>query len=120
VRVLLVEDDAALASVVVEALEQDGHSTVHVREPEQARRLAVAEAWDAFVVDAFGAHQQPDPEYRATVEHLAARGRVIVTSGRAWAAHTAPRDLGADAVFAKPYDLGDLSDTLTALDEQPA
>jgi DNA-binding response OmpR family regulator len=119
VRVLLVEDDAALASVVVEALEQDGHSTTHVWEPQEARRLAVAESWDAFVVDAFGGHQQPDPEYRATLEHLASRGRVIVTSGRAWAAHTAPRDLGADAVFVKPYDLGDLSDALAAGEDRP-
>jgi DNA-binding response OmpR family regulator len=119
VRVLLLEDDAALARVVVEALNEDGHSTTHVREPEEARRLATTQAWDAFVVDAFGGHQQPDPEYRATLKHLAAHGRVVVTSARSWVLHTAPQDIGADAVLSKPYDLGDLSDALTALVDRP-
>jgi DNA-binding response OmpR family regulator len=112
---LLVEDDTDLASVVLEALEQDGHSAAHVREPEEARRLASSEAWDAFVVDAFGGYLQPDPEYRATLSHLATRGRVVVTSARAWVTSTTPQELGADAVLAKPYDLGHLSDTLSAL-----
>jgi DNA-binding response OmpR family regulator len=113
-RVLLVEDDVALASVVLEALAQDGHSATHVRGPEEARHLASTEPWDAFVVDAFGAYQQPDAEYRATLRQLARRGRVVVTSARAWAAHTAPQDLGADAVLTKPYDLADLNDALAA------
>ena len=118
-RVLLVEDDAELARVVVEALNDDGHTTTHVREPEEARRLASTEAWDAFVVDAFGAHQQPDPEYRATLKLLAAHGRVVVTSARSWVLHTAPQDIGADAVLSKPYDLGALNDALTALADRP-
>jgi DNA-binding response OmpR family regulator len=113
VRVLLIEDDAALASVVVEALEQDGHSTTHVREAAEAHRLAEAELYDAFVVDAFGAYQQPDAEFRATLRQLKLGGRVIVTSGRAWASHTSADDLGADAVLTKPYDLGALSEALT-------
>jgi hypothetical protein len=66
-------------------------------------------------VDAFGAHQQPDAEYRATVADLATRGHVVVTSARAWAAHTPAHEIGADAVLTKPYDLGTLSDTLAAL-----
>jgi DNA-binding response OmpR family regulator len=111
VRVLLVEDDADLAGVVMEALVQDGHTAVHVRGPDEARALATSDSWDAFVVDAFGSYSQPDAEYRSTLRHLATRAPVVVTSGRAWAT----TDLGADAVLPKPYDLADLADTLSSL-----
>ena len=118
-RVLLVEDDAVLASLVMEALAQDGHQAVHVRGPDEALALANRCVWDAFVVDAFGAHMEPDAEYRATLKQLAARGRVVVTSGRAWATNAAASDLGADAVLTKPYDLSELSDMLSSFPAQP-
>ncbi len=111
---LVVEDDADLAGVVMEALTQDGHMAVHVREPAEACRLANTTSWDAFVMDAFGAYQHPDAEYRATVQHLASRGRVVVTTGRAWASREEAQHLGADVVLSKPYDLSDLSAALTS------
>jgi DNA-binding response OmpR family regulator len=110
----LVEDDADLAGVVMEALAQDGHSATHVRGPAEACRLATTDSWDAFVVDAFGGHQQPDAAYVATVQHLASRGRVVVTTGRAWGVDAEASDLGAYAVLTKPYDLDELADALTA------
>lgn len=118
-RVLLVEDDAVLASLVMEALALDGHQAVHVRGPDEALALASRGVWDAFVVDAFGAHLEPDAEYRATLKQLAARGRVVVTTGRAWATPAAASDLGADAVLTKPYDLSELSDMLSSFPAQP-
>jgi DNA-binding response OmpR family regulator len=62
---------------------------------------------------------EPDPEYRATLKHLAARGRVVVTTGRAWATKDAAIDLGADAVLTKPYDLTELSDMLSSFPTRP-
>jgi DNA-binding response OmpR family regulator len=118
-RVLLVEDDTVLASLVMEALAQDGHHAVHVRGPDEALALAGRCDWDAFVVDAFGAHMEPDANYRATLKQLAARGHVVVTSGRAWATRAAASDLGADAVLTKPYDLSELSDMLSSFPTRP-
>jgi ActR/RegA family two-component response regulator len=112
--VLLVEDDADLAVVVLEALEQDGHQAVHVRGPAEACQLASTNDWDAFVVDAFGGYEQPDPEYQATLRHLANHGRVVVTTGRVWSTSARAKLIGADAVLAKPYDLDDLEDALTS------
>jgi DNA-binding response OmpR family regulator len=114
VRVLVVEDDADLAGVVMEALAQDGHSATHVRGPAEARRLASTSTWDAFVLDAFGGYQHPDADYRATVRHLASLGRVVVTTGRAWGGRPEANQLGAHVVLTKPYDLEDLADALTS------
>jgi DNA-binding response OmpR family regulator len=119
VRVLLVEDDADLAGVVMEALEQDGHEATHVRAAGEACALAGADAWDVFVVDAFGEHLAPGDDYRAAVRHLAARGAVVVTTGRAWGSSTEAHALGADALLTKPYDLTELSETLSALPPRP-
>src|SRR4029453_10512099 len=102
------EDDLDLAQVVVEALADEGHATTHVAEPGEAIRLADAEEWDAFVVDAFGDYMAPDADYRAALRGFSARGRVVVTTGRAWDA----RELIADAVLTKPYDLDDLAQAL--------
>jgi ActR/RegA family two-component response regulator len=111
--VLLVEDDADLAGVVLEALEQDGHQARHVRGTAEACQLASTDDWDAFVVDAFGGYEQPDAEYQATLKHLATFGRVVVTTGRAWGTSAEAKQIGADAVLTKPYDLDDLSVALT-------
>jgi len=73
-----------------------------------------------FVVDAFGEHLAPDDAYRATLRRLAAYGSVVVTTGRAWGARAEARDLGADALLTKPYDLADLTDTLSALPMRPS
>jgi two-component system OmpR family response regulator len=118
-RVLIVEDDADLAALVLEALAQDGHQAVHVRGPDEARALASRYVWDVFVLDAFGGHLQPDAEYRATVKHLAARGRVVVTTGRAWATNAVASDIGADAMLTKPYDLTELTDALSSFPKRP-
>jgi DNA-binding response OmpR family regulator len=112
--VLVVEDDADLAGIVLEALTQDGHSAVHVREPAEACRMANIDDWDAFVVDAYGGYQYPDAEYRATLRHLARHGRVVVTTGRAWGNGADASALGAHALLTKPYDLAALSDALTS------
>ncbi len=114
-RVLLVEDDSALAEVIVEALAQEGHQTVRARDHAHARRLARAETWDAFVVDGFGGHLEPDEDYRRALRELATRGRVVVATGRAWGASVAAAELGADALLTKPYDLGVLAETLNRL-----
>ena len=119
VRVLLVEDDATLAAIVLEALAEDGHSATHVREPFEALRLASIESWDAFVVDGFGpSHRQPDADYRAAVQCLAACGPVVVTTGRAWAAQAQAAELGVHALLTKPYDLGELIGTLSSLPQR--
>ena len=116
-RVLLAEDDAMLASVIVEALGDEGHTVTHVARSADAQRLAASERWDVLVVDAFGAgYDQPDQAEREQLRALAAHGPVILASARAWAQHVAPGELGVAAIVPKPYDLEDLLDTLAALE----
>ena len=76
--------------------------------------MASTKTWDAFVVDAYGGYLHPDAEYRATVQHLASLGRVVVTTGRAWGNGVAADELGVHAVLTKPYDLNKLSEALSS------
>ena len=115
-RILLVEDDEALATIVTEALADEGHLTTAVTGWEEAFPLAETQRWDLFIVDAFGESLlQPEERYCATLRRLAEHGPVLVTSGRTWAAHARPEELGASAVLPKPYDLEELSAQVAAL-----
>ena len=115
-RVLLVEDDAVLASVMLDALTDSGHSARHVNNPDEAFRLANAERWDAIVVDGFGdSYMQPDAEYRTAVRQLGRRSPVVVTSARAWAGSASAADLGVAAILSKPFDIDQLIGTLGAV-----
>jgi DNA-binding response OmpR family regulator len=115
-RVLLAEDDPILASVVIEALGDEGHTVTHVTQAAEVQRLAAAENWDAFVVDAFGVgFDQPDPNERTHLRALAEHGPVILASGRAWVNTFQPADLGVAAIMPKPYDLDNLLAAIAAI-----
>jgi DNA-binding response OmpR family regulator len=116
VRILLVEDDAALSALVIEALAEEGHATTRVQGPDAACALAESLDWDLFIVDGFGDSMvHPDQTYCATLKRLSRRAPVLVTSGRAWAQHTSAEDLGAQALLFKPYDLDQLTGHVAAL-----
>lgn len=116
VRILLVEDDAALGELVVEALAEDGHATTHVDDPERAFALAESREWDLFIVDGFGGSTvQPDATYCTSLRRLSEYAPVLVTTGRAWARDTPAQMIGAQAVLPKPYDLEQLAGHVAAL-----
>jgi DNA-binding response OmpR family regulator len=115
-RVLVVEDDALLGELVLQALTDEGHVATHATNPERAYALLETGEWDAFIVDAFGgSHLAPDATYAAVVQRFAERGPVIVTTGRAWADTVDPDQIGASSVLAKPYDLDTLLNLLERL-----
>jgi DNA-binding response OmpR family regulator len=119
VRILVAEDDPVLASVVVEALSDEGHSVAHVPDLAGMRERASAERWDAFVLDSFGrSYSRLDEEYSEALRELSRRAPVIVTTGRAWAASTDARDLGVVAILSKPYDLDALLHTVQSVERK--
>lgn len=112
-RVLLAEDDDLLASVVAEALSDEGHAVSHVSTAEALVERSGTESWDVIVLDAFGAsHDDVDEPTRATLRLLTSRAPVVLATGRAWAAYVTAEQLGIAAVLPKPYDLDRLCEAV--------
>ncbi len=112
-RLLLAEDDPALANLVVELLTEEGHDVVPVEDLEAALRKADEGAWDLFLIDIPGrSSRELHPDDRAIIAALAAHAPVVLATGRAWVRGMRPGDMPASAVLPKPYDLDDLLSTI--------
>ena len=112
-RVLVAEDDPALAELLVEALLEEGHQVTSAGTPDGALRLASLERWDVILLDTFDTLPGgPAPEFLALVRQLAARAPVVLCSARSWATQDRASELGVAAVVPKPFDLDELLATL--------
>ena len=114
-RILLAEDDLVLRRVMHEALVDDGHAVTSIANPIELPGAYPDEPWDLFVTDVGGASfAGPDDSTRARLRQVAARGPVVLVTGRAWAHTMDPCELGVRAIVLKPFDLSDL---LAAVDQ---
>jgi DNA-binding response OmpR family regulator len=107
IRILLVEDDAPLRTVLADVLREDGYAVEEAADGRSAL-AALRPVPDAVVLDL----QLPDLDGPGFVRELrdhADRQRVpvLVLSGAAQAAAAADR-LGAAALVRKPFDLDEL------------
>jgi two-component system response regulator MprA len=106
-RILLVEDDAPLRTVLAEVLREDGYAVEEAADGRLALD-ALRAAPDAVVLDL----QLPRLDGPGFIRELrdhpdGARVPLLVISGAAQAADVADR-LGADALVRKPFDLDEL------------
>ena len=115
-RILLAEDDASIAGLVVELLSGEGYDVTVSSSAGQTLRLVMAEGWNLCISDTFGqTHAQPDPGDISYFQALAARVPVIVATARPWAAQLAAADLGVAAIFLKPFDLNQFLEAVQRL-----
>ena len=119
-RILLVEDDAALAASVAQYLRASGFSVDGAADGAAALRLAAMNPYDAVVLDL----RLPDTDGLALCRQLHAgahRPRIIMATARdAVADRIRGLDVGADDYLVKPYALGELVARLRALLRRPA
>ncbi len=114
-RVLLVEDDEKLASVLARGLRHEGYAVDHVGDGEAALRNAAVYAYDAVVLDVLIPRRDGLEVCRALrdgrnpvpVLMLTARGQVTDRIGGL--------DAGADDYLLKPFDFGELLARLRAV-----
>jgi two-component system OmpR family response regulator len=116
-RVLVIESDASLGSLLTELLADEGHAVDGVMTMADGLARVSAEPWDACVTDGFW--PQVVAETRAYLADLASRCPVVLLSGRDWARHARPADLGVAAVVPKPFDLEDLLGALATVTGSP-
>lgn len=116
-RILLVEDDADVRTALAELLEEEGYEVVCATNGAEAlAELASPGAPSAILLDlampvmdgwTFRSRQRSDPR-------LAAIPTVVISANLPSDAGAVGR-LGADAVLAKPFELGRLVETLQRL-----
>jgi DNA-binding response OmpR family regulator len=119
-RILLVEDDPALADSVAAYLRRSGFAVDAVGEGRRAMALAAMHAYDAVVLDA-GLPDVDGLEVCRTLRGRIPAPRILMATARdAVADRIRGLDLGADDYLVKPYALGELVARLRALMRRPA
>jgi DNA-binding response OmpR family regulator len=114
-RILVVEDDHKLGTLLEQGLQQDGFEVVRASDGEEAVAKAVAADYDLILLD----YMLPKKSgYEVTVE-LRRTGRrtpILMLTAR-----DAPEDLreallaGVNALMGKPFRFGDLLDRIRSL-----
>jgi two-component system OmpR family response regulator len=114
-RVLLVEDHAALAAQVRAALAGAHFAVDHASDGEEALFLGGTEPYDAAVLDL----GLPRLDGLSVLRRWRAAGRampvLVLTARDAWTEKVAGLDAGADDYLAKPFAMGELLARLRAL-----
>ncbi|MFL6586823.1 MAG: two-component system response regulator CreB [Luteimonas sp.] len=106
-RILLVEDEIAIAETVVYALQADGHTVRHCLDGQQARAAVVDTAFDLAILDV----GLPDISGFALCGELrrtAPLPVIFLTAQAAESERVLGFDLGADDYIAKPFSLREL------------
>jgi DNA-binding response OmpR family regulator len=112
--VLVVEDDAAIRTLIAELLDEAGYAVLEAACGRQALRLAHEHVPSVVLVD----HRLPDMSGLDLLERLRTRPTsryipVMLVTGLAH--RLVDRDHGADRVLSKPFDIGVLLEQVDAL-----
>ena len=114
-RVLVVEDHAALARQVTEALVEAGFVADHAADGEEGLFLGETEPYDAVVLDL----GLPRLDGLSVLKRWRAAGRdmpvLILTARDGWSEKVAGLNAGADYYLAKPFVMAELIARLQAL-----
>lgn len=115
IRILLIEDDNAVAASLKGALERDGFVVDWVASGEDGQALGASDPYDAVVLD-LGLPDLPGLKvlkaWRAAgVDHPV----LILTSRGAWTEKVEGLNAGADDYLAKPFEAGEVTARLHAL-----
>jgi two-component system nitrogen regulation response regulator GlnG len=112
-RVLLLEDDAALRGLLMEALVDEGFDASVCESFAELREAAARGDGDIIVADFWGGSQRTLPENeREEIRELCSFAPVVLLTGRSWAAETNASELGVRALIRKPFDLDNLLQTI--------
>jgi len=114
-RVLLVEDEMALAGQVQRALESDGRVVDVARDGEEGSFLGATEPYDAIVLDLGLPKKDGNAVLRDWREQGIKAPVLILTARDSWRDKVAGLDAGADDYLTKPFQMDELLARLRAL-----
>ncbi|MBB4619355.1 response regulator [Sphingomonas abaci] len=114
-RLLLVEDDRALAAALAQALSRHGFATDHAAQAEDAAAMLAAAHYGAVLLDL----GLPDGDGLALLRTWRGKGVavpvIVVTARGDTRARIAGLDAGADDYLPKPFDMDELVARLRAV-----
>ena len=114
-RLLLVEDDADLSSMLESLLVEEGYAVTAVRDGQAGLHQGLVGDWDVLVVD----RRLPGVEGVDLVSRLRARGvsapALMLTARGTVADRVEGLDAGAQDYLVKPFDVAELLARLRAL-----
>ena len=114
-RLLLVEDDADLSSMLTALLEEEGYAVTAVRDGQAGLHRGLVDEWDVLVVD----RGLPGIEGVDLVSRLRSRGvaapAILLTARGTVADRVEGLDAGAQDYLVKPFDVEELLARLRAL-----
>jgi CheY-like chemotaxis protein len=117
-RILAVDDEPAMGSMIRRMLRPDGHNVVTATAGEEALQCLAAEPFDVVISDVGMGPRMNGWELAAEVRRRQPGLPVVLATG--WGATIDPADAwakGIYAVLAKPYQPADLQNILAQLTE---
>jgi two-component system OmpR family response regulator len=114
-RLLVVEDDAKIASFVIKGLEQAGFAVDHAADGEAGLHLALTEAYDAAIIDLM----LPKLPGLSLIEELRRQQQdtpvIILSAKRTVADRVTGLQTGGDDYLVKPFSFAELLARVQAL-----
>ena len=114
-HVLVVEDNAALRSIIAEALDEDGYSVSIADNGRSALDIARQSPPDLVILDLMMPHMNGEQFCSAIRELSGLESRPIIVVSAAQGTAEVGERLGAAASLNKPFDLFELTDLVGAL-----
>jgi DNA-binding NtrC family response regulator len=115
-RVLVWEDDAALRSLLLDPLADDGYAVTVCSSLVELQRAASQGLGDVAVADSWGpSHRALNGEEREQIGQLGRHVPTVLLASRGWAHQTTAAELGVSVLLLEPMDIEDFSTAVRAL-----
>jgi two-component system copper resistance phosphate regulon response regulator CusR len=118
-RILVVEDEAAIADFIVRGLREEGYTVEHSSEGHDAWHRLAAESWDAVLLDWW----LPGVDGLALLQRFRGNGGetpvLLLTARDAISDRVRGLDAGADDYLCKPFAFEELLARVRALTRRP-
>lgn len=114
-RILVVEDDAPLASILVRTLREESYAVDHAADGQEAEWLAFENPYDLIILDLMIPRKDGLSVLRDLRKGGISAPVLILTAKDATADKVAGLDVGADDYLTKPFSLDELTARVRAL-----
>ncbi len=114
-RILLVEDDAKIASFVIKGLKAEGYAVDHAEDGENGLHLALTEPYDAAIIDIMLPHRSGLDVIEEMRRHHRTTPIIILSARSSTEDKVKGLQTGSDDYLTKPFAFSELLARLQAL-----